>query len=262
MSESGLAVQQIELPKPLHWTINGERREAIVIVPKGPRNQPAPLVFFFHGHGQNMEKVAQRSRIPRLWPEAVVVFMQGLPTPSRVDPKGKKAGWQSQAGTMGDRDLKFVDAVLKTVHEKHAIDDDRVYSAGTSNGGGFTYVLWTARPEIFAAYAPCAAMLHLRENMTLKPGAVLHIAGQQDRTCPFTMQQETMAKVREVNGCKETSVDWGNGCKLYPPQTKSGAPFVSYIHPGGHGAPPHTAELSVKFFKEHPRKSSTTDAAD
>jgi polyhydroxybutyrate depolymerase len=250
----GLALEAAppELPEPLHWTIDGQRREAIVIFPDGPRRKPAPLVFVFHGHGSTMEAFTRRMPIQKLWPEAVAVYMQGLPTASRVDPKGKRMGWQSQAGTEGNRDLKFFDVVLKTVRRKHSIDQDRVYATGLSNGGNFTYVLWSARPGVFAACAPVAAILRYPENVALKPGALLHIAGEKDRTAPFEMQLESMAKVREINGCKDDPVEWASACKLYPPEGNSGAPFVSFIHPGGHGAPPHSLELIIKFFKQHP----------
>jgi polyhydroxybutyrate depolymerase len=251
-----MAADRPELPKPLRWTINGERREALVIFPDAPRTKPAPVVFVFHGHGSTMEAFARRWDVHKLWPAAVAVYMQGLPTASRVDPKGKKAGWQSLAGTEGDRDLKFVDAVLKTVHEKHAIDDDRVYATGQSNGGGFTYVLWSARPGIFAVYAPCSAILRYPEDLSLKPGAVLHIAGETDQTAPFEMQLKSMAEVRKINGCTNAPIDWGADCKLYPRKTNSGAPFVSFIHPGGHGPPPHAFETIIKFFKQHPRRHS------
>jgi polyhydroxybutyrate depolymerase len=129
-----------------------------------------------------------------------------------------------------------------------------------SNGANFTYVLWSARPGIFAAYAPCAGILRYPENLTLKPGPVLHFAGESDRTAPFEMQQESMAKVREVNGCKATSVEWGALCKLYPARSRSGAPFVSFIHKGGHSIPPQAVELMIKFFKENPRRKSSTGA--
>jgi polyhydroxybutyrate depolymerase len=255
LSGSALAGGPTE-PKTLYWMINGERREAIVVFPDTPRTKPAPVVFVFHGHGSTMEAFARKWDVQKHWPEAAAVYMQGLPTASRIDPKGRKAGWQSTAGTEGDRDLAFVDAVLKTVHERHAIDDDRIYAAGHSNGGGFTYVLWSARPGVFAAYAPISAVLRYPRNLTLKAGPVLHIAGEKDPIAPLVMQLESMAKVREINGCTDQPVDWGAGCKLYPPKTHTGAPFVSLIHPGGHAPPPHSLEMIVKFFKENPRQRS------
>jgi polyhydroxybutyrate depolymerase len=125
LAETTVASAEPAQEKTLHWTIEGERRDAIVIFPDSPRNQPAPLVFVFHGHGSTMEKFARKMPIEDFWPEAVAVYMQGLPTASRVDPKGRHAGWQSQLGTERNRDLKFLDAVLKTLRERHAIDNDR-----------------------------------------------------------------------------------------------------------------------------------------
>jgi len=241
-------------PTPLHFNVSGEKREAIVSMPDTPRNKPAPVVFVFHGHGSTMEAFARRWNVHEYWPEAIGVYMQGLPTASRVDPKGKKAGWQSVPHTENDRDVKFVDAVLKTLHERRTIDDDRIYAAGLSNGGGFSYVLWMTRPDIFASFAPCAAVLHHDDNSTLQPRPVFHIAGENDETAPFKLQQESMAAVRKANHCKNEPVDWEPGCKLYRPKSNTGADFVSLIHPGGHGAPPHTFETIIKFFKEHPRQ--------
>src|SRR3989442_764734 len=81
----------------------------------------------------------------------------GQPRPgSGRDPEGKQPGWQHAAGDHGDRDLKFFDAVLATMKEKHHIDENRVYSMGHSNGGGFTYLLAIARPGTFAAIGPSA----------------------------------------------------------------------------------------------------------
>ena len=259
---SGLALAaDAPEPKSMHWMINGERRDAIVVVPDSPQGKPAPLVFVFHGHGSTMEAFARKWDVHKHWPEAAAVYLQGLPTASHVDPKGKKAGWQSLAGTEGNRDLKFVDAVLETLRKSHTIDDDRIYATGHSNGGGFTYVLWSARPKVFAAYAPCSANLHTPENKPLEPGPVLHIAGENDETAPIENQLKTMARVREVNGCKANPVEW-SGCKLYEPKANSGAPFVSFIHPGGHGPPPRGFETIIQFFKEHPRHRSKPNVAD
>ncbi|MDB5391787.1 MAG: esterase [Planctomycetaceae bacterium] len=252
---SGLALAaDPPAPKPWDWMIDGDRREALVVLPETPSDTPAPLVFAFHGHGGNMEGFGHRVALRKHWPEAIAVYMQGLPTPSRLDPQGKKPGWQTQTSDATNRDLKFLDTVLATLRKKHAIDEDRIYATGFSNGGGFTYLLWSARPKLFAAYAPCAAILREPENSKLEPAPILHIAGERDQVALFEMQLKTMAKVREINGCQEIPVEWGLGGKLYPSKTKAGAPFASLIHPGGHIVPNHSIEMIVKFFKEHPRQ--------
>jgi polyhydroxybutyrate depolymerase len=261
LSVPSLAADRLKT-KTLKLKVAGERRKAMVVFPDAPRNKPAPLVIAFHGHGMKMEGFARTISLQKYWPEAVAVYPQGVPTPSKVDPKGRHAGWQSEVGTHRNRDVKFVAAILKTVRKKHAIDNNRVYAIDFSNGGGFTYVLWCARPGVFAACAPISCRLHPPRKRTLRPGPVFHIAGKKDRTCPLKDQLETMARVRKINGCKATPVNWGSGCKLYPPKTKSGAPFISYIHSGGHGPPPRIVKTIVQFFQENPRQGSKVAAAD
>jgi len=73
------------------------------------------------------------------------VYPGALPSPSVIDPRGLKPGWQNEAGQQGDRDLKLFDAILATMHQKFSVDDKRIYSTGFSNGGGFSYVLWAER---------------------------------------------------------------------------------------------------------------------
>ena len=88
-----------------------------------------PVVFAFHGHGGSMQNAARSFGFHTLWPEAVVVYPQGLNTPDRLtDPEGKKPGWQSAAGDQGDRDLKFFDAVLKNLRQDYKVDSRRIYA--------------------------------------------------------------------------------------------------------------------------------------
>ena len=135
-----------ESPTQMEWTVDGVTREALVYVPAAARTSPRPVVFAFHGHGGSMQNAARMFAYHQHWPEAIVVYMQGLPTPGRLtDPEGKKAGWQHSLGDQKDRDLHFFDAVLETLKTKYKVDEQRVYATGHSNGGGFTYLLWAAR---------------------------------------------------------------------------------------------------------------------
>ena len=247
-------------PARMEWTIDGVQREATVFVPSKPSSEPPPLVFGFHGHGGNMQNAARSFRLHELWPEAVVVYMQGLNTPGRLtDPDGKKPGWQSAAGDQQDRDLKFFDAVLASMKEKHKIDERRVYSTGHSNGGGFTYLLWAARGDVFAAVAPSAAVGG-RSTKDLKPLPVMHIAGENDELVKFAWQQLAMNRLRTLNECGEgTAWEKEKNCTLYP--SKSGHPVVTMIHPGTHKYPDEAPALIVKFFKQH-RRAANKPVAD
>src|ERR1017187_5426682 len=160
------------------WTVDGAVREALVYAPPQASTNASPVVFVFHGHGGSMQNAARSFALQRVWPAAIVVYPQGLNTPGRLtDPEGKRAGWQSVTGAQGDRDLKFFDAMLASIRKDYRVDDKRIYATGHSNGGGFTYLLWAARGEQFAAFAPSSAAA-ARNLGKLKPTPVMHVAGE------------------------------------------------------------------------------------
>src|SRR6185436_19049015 len=190
-------------PQKMDWTIDGVSREALVFAPAKEGAGAPPLVFGFHGHGGSMQQASRSFPIHELWPEAVVVYPQGLPTPGKLtDPEGKRSGWQFAAGESGDRDFKLVDAILATLKEKYKVDEKRVYCTGHSNGGAFTYLLWVSRPDVFAAVAPSAAPAP-RNAKDAKPCPVFHVAGEKDQLVKFDWQQKSWTAVRAVNGCEE-----------------------------------------------------------
>lgn len=230
------------------FTVEGVTREALVYVPAQAKEQAAPLVFVFHGHGGNARQVARSIEMARYWPEAISVYMQGLNTPGQLtDPQGRKAGWQAAAGAQGDRDLKFFDAVLAQLRKVCQVDDKRVFATGHSNGGGFTYLLWAERGDVFAAVAPSAAVA--RHVGKLKPKPAMHLAGRQDALVKFAWQQRMMDAVRSLNGCGERGTVLDDCRTVYA--STNGTPFLTYIHSGGHEFDRAATPMIVRFFKEH-----------
>lgn len=235
-------------PLSMDWEVEGRRREALIYPPAAATEAAVPVVFVFHGHGGTARNAARKFRFQEHWPEALIIYMQGVPTPGRLtDPEGRRNGWQHDAGEQQDRDLKFFDAVLGTLRQKYRIDERRIYATGHSNGGAFTYLLWAERPEVFAAFAPSAASS--RRVLTLKPKPAMHVAGENDPLVRFAGQQLAMRAVRRSNGCAETGTTWAPQCTLYP--SEKGTPFVSLIHPGGHEYLDAATPLIVRFFQEH-----------
>ena len=163
----------------MNWTIDGVKREALVFAPKPVPATTAvshPLVFAFHGHGGNMQGASTQMHIQTIWPEAIVVYPQGVNRPSHVDTEGVQPGWQVEAnqanGNVGNQDLDFFDAMLATMHQKFTVDDKRVYSTGFSNGGVFSYLLWAERSKTIAAIGEVAGRLWDSEHLT-EPRALL-----------------------------------------------------------------------------------------
>lgn len=248
---ASLAAPAAEAPARRVWTVDGIVREGLVYIPDKATTVATPVVFAFHGHGGSMQNAARMFHYHSLWPEALVVYLQGLNTPGRLtDPEGKRPGWQHSLGVQGDRDLKFFDTVLASLRKDYRVDNRRIYSTGHSNGGAFTYLLWAARGDQFAAFAPSAAAAPTL-LAKLKPKPVFHAAGEKDPLVKYEWQQQTMNALRRLNqtGEGQPGEKW---ITTYP--SKIGAPVVTLIHPGGHQFVQEAPLAIVKFFKEHAKE--------
>lgn len=242
------------------WTVDGVVRTALVHVPASATAN-APLVFCWHGHGGTARQSSRASGMEKAWPEAILVFPQGLPTVSQlIDPEGKKSGWQTAVGNNDDRDFKFFDAMLASMRKDYKVDDQRIYSTGHSNGGFFSYLLWQARGSTFAAIAPVAGA-YKKPASDLIPMPVLHVAGTNDPIVKFSYQEVTFAIVRKANDCCEEAKPWAKEGALTATiyESTKGAPLVTAIHDGGHSYPKGATVLIVRFFKEHARPATKAD---
>lgn len=231
------------------WTLGSVERSALVAAPKGTiPGKGSPLVLVFHGHGGSSANAARTFRIHEQWPEAVVVYPQGLPTPGVVtDPEGKLPGWQQSPGGSGDRDLQLVDAMLKWAKERFTIDPARIFAAGHSNGGTMCYVLWSARHDQFTAFAPSSSVFRLAMAATAKPKPAFVIAGRQDALVPFATQQVSLRAMLKLNQADAIGQPWSGGAVRHPSAT--GTDVIAYIHDGGHPMPDDAGALMVRFFK-------------
>jgi polyhydroxybutyrate depolymerase len=235
----------------MHWNVAGDQRQALVVVPAHPANTKLPLLFVFHGHGGNMRFAERGQAFHESWPEAIVVYPQGLPTQGYLgDLRGRLPGWQHGAGENGDRDLKFVDAMIETLCSKYSVDPDRIYATGFSNGGFFCYLLWAARPQTFAAVAPGAASLVPSIQLRAPKPAFIY-GGRNDRRVQFSAQEAAMDAARNVNGCEKNGITCGDKCLLFTSTRQ--APVMTFIHDGDHVFVPEVKPLIVAFFKAHSR---------
>lgn len=229
------------------FDVNGLQRRAMVVVP-ADNSKPAPLVFVFHGHGGNMNNAARTMSVDKLWPEAIVVFPQGLPTKGKTDPQGLKNGWQQGPADENGRDLAFFDTMLAAMKKEHKVDSKRIYVTGHSNGGRFTYLLWAERYDTFAAVAPCSSPATglIRD---LKPMPAFITAGEQDRIVPFASQQFSINAVRDILKTDKAKAKTDGLCSTE--SGPKGIELATYIFPGPHSYPPEAVAKAVEFFKRH-----------
>lgn len=226
------------------FPVDGLEREALVYAPNSIPGNGAPLVFIFHGHGGNMRNSARKFAIHQHWPEAVVFYMQGIPTQTLNDPEGSRNGWQNRPGVNGDRDLKFFDAAVAWAKKNYKIDPSRVFVGGHSNGGGFTYLLWQERANQIAAFAPCSAVCAAAPRLTPRPALV--IGGEGDPIVKSENQRRTVDALAVTNKCSAPGGAWAMGFHQY--KSSIGAELAVYVHNQGHQLPDEAGEKMAQFF--------------
>jgi polyhydroxybutyrate depolymerase len=116
-----------------------------------------------------------------------------------------------------------------------------------------TFVLWAARGDVFAAFAPSASVFRRDLIASAKPKPALIIAGELDQLVPFAAQQLSLAAVLSLDRAARTGEPWSGRALRHP--SPIGADVVAYIHPGDHTMPDDAGAMMVQFFKQSAGKS-------
>lgn len=134
----------------------GTPRSYTVYVPRAyDPAEPMPLLVALHGRGGNGGGLAYLSRFNELAEREGVIV---------VYPDGLNREWSYLRGAPGyaaDRpdDVGFLTRLVDDVARDLAIDRQRVYVTGFSNGGFMTQYLACKAPDTFAAFGSVAATL-------------------------------------------------------------------------------------------------------
>ena len=129
-----------------------------------------------------------------------------------AQPAGILRSWDILTGN--GEDVDFILAVVADVQARVAVDPDRIYATGMSNGGGMADRLGCVAPDVFAAIAPVAGWyvdaVDCRSDRRIP---VLAFHGTADLVVPynggpfFVAIPEWAAAWAERNGCSPTPVD-------------------------------------------------------
>lgn len=164
---------------------DGRERGFILHVPASYRaEQPAPLVLALHGGGGSMAVMA-RDRLYGLVSQSeasgwIVVFPNGY---SRL--AGKLATWNAglccgAARDKGSDDVGFLRAVVADVQRRLAIDPQRIFATGMSNGGMMGYRLACEASDVFRAIAAVAGTDGTTDCRPGRPVPVFHLHAKDD----------------------------------------------------------------------------------
>lgn len=225
--------------------VQGLRRTGWVCPPQAP-NAAAPLVLAFHGRGSSGQALAQALELHRAWPQALVVYPDGLTgNPAPHDPVGKQTGWQIHPGEMGDRDLALVRALLPALQQRWGFDCRRVYALGHSNGARLAALAWAAQGEHFAAFAFSAAPPDTLAQQAPARDVFLGM-GQSDTVVPLALQAPSLAIVAQRLGVAQPPDARQPGRWSLPGST--GHTLSVLVHPQGHIWPAGQTQQILDLF--------------
>ena len=175
-------------------TVDGVSRRYAIYIPKNIGNSSVPLIFELHGGGIYIEDMTGESghKTPyKLWMELadnekfIVVYPEGL------NGAYDKPTWNDCRGdcivSSDADDVHFIDVLIDKIETQYAIDVNRIYVSGTSNGGFMAQRLGIELNDKIAAVASVvAAKPAVSEcNPPANPISILFMNGTDDNHMPY-----------------------------------------------------------------------------
>ncbi len=270
--------------------VDGRDRTYIVHTPDSYEPAtPIPLVLVLHGgggHAENAQKmsemnaVADREGFIVVYPNGTGRLTYRLLTWNAAD---NCCGYAHDENV---DDVKFIRELIEQVQQDYAIDPNRIYVTGMSNGGMMSYRLACELSDVIAAIAPVAGAFNLADCEPTHPISVIIFHGTADEHVLY----EGGESLKSVDGERidqpvSAAVDFWtahNGCTAEPTTTESGSIVTDTytdcstgaevtlvtIEGGGHAWPGgkrgsrqgdeptqeiNASEVMWEFFAAHPR---------
>ena len=166
----------------LAW--NGEVRRYYLYVPADLSDEPVPLVIVLHGGDQTLEEVVRHA--PARWMQLadrdkfIVVY-----------PAGRNRHWHDCRDDNQDSDADdagFINALIDELAKVYAVDQQRIYASGESNGGMMCYRLACELSDRIAAVGAVAAnypAIHTECTGPANPVSILIMNGTADPIMPW-----------------------------------------------------------------------------
>lgn len=221
-----------KVEKTITLTINGAKRTYLMYVPeKVKKDVDTPLVFSLHGTGgHSADKAPFRTSVADS-EGCIVVYPQGSDIYFPVF-GGTLPGWHS-TGEWSD-DIDFFKAIIEEVAKSYAVDRERIYCCGFSNGGMMTYTVANVASDVFAAFCSISGFplneFHLHHSGA-RPVPFLHIHGKADDFVRYALMPVIVENMVARNGAfpvpEKTKVSGKYDKSVYP-ATEGGFPYIYY----------------------------------
>ena len=162
-----------------------ERRYLLHFPPQYDAARAWPLVLSFHGSNSNgqiqLEFTAMNETADREGFVVVHPFGSGERERLLFWNAGNCCGYAQKRAV---DDISFVRALLDRLNQEVAIDRDRVYATGMSNGAMMSYRLAAEMADVFAAIAAVAGTMGAETCHPSQPVSILHFHGSDDEFVP------------------------------------------------------------------------------
>ena len=176
-------------------------------------DQPNKLLVLLHGLGSNPNQVIRYKGVVQQAQEHgyIVVAPYGYNERGWYGSRGygnkfarrfwnRKQATTNEPENLGELSEKDVFNVMEIVRKEFNIDDDRIYLAGHSMGGGGTLHIALKTPEIWAGLAPMSPAIYSSpdklENARHLPFIV--VQGDKDRLVPVAIARNWVKKMDEL----------------------------------------------------------------
>lgn len=153
-------------------------------------NDEAPVLFALHGYGSSAEthKAYTMHEPFANTNKAIVVYAQGYKLETALT--SSSSHWNVGAWTIGSTvdDIDFINTIIDLIDDKTAINKNRIYSSGMSNGGFMSYNLACNLSSRIAAIVSVTGSFSaemLADCNPEHPTPVMQIHGTLDPTVPF-----------------------------------------------------------------------------
>jgi len=248
-------------------TVNGLERSYILHIPPGlDISQAVPLVFVFHGGGQEPAAIQFFSGLDEVADNGHFVL---------VYPEGVGYTWNAGGVCCGDAlannidEAAFVREIISDLETVISIDAKQIYATGFSNGAILAYRLACQMSDVFAAIASVAGTMIYSPCQPRQPVSVMHIHGLDDSRVPYggggefnlPSAEQTIATWVDLNDCPFSATVNNPIDKITHSayiSCKAGTAVELYaIESGGHGwVSEHVYPMSETiwdFFTAHPK---------
>ncbi len=274
--------------------LNGLNRTYLLHLPPGySGTNPLPLIIAMHGgfgsaaNLQNQSGLSQKADLENF----IVVYPEGVQS-GLLNIRTWNAGWCCGPASADDiDDVGFINALIDTLIENYAVDTNRIYATGMSNGGFMSYRLACELSHRIAAIAPVACAMSLTSCPAARPVPIIHFHSYEDGSVPYQGGVGDGVS-NHYNPPLDSILDaWSikNGCSPMQEVVTDQYTFIQYTdcecqseiqlyisRDGGHSWPGgeqtiigdpvsqyiHANDLMWEFFKNHSLDCRTTSTSE